>query len=170
MNPCSTPSLRFSYHSTKSSHAYSTRAALKDGSAGSTATIAVRRPQAAVFQVHEQAASQQLKETRALHAQLKDHGFRLAIEGFGSGRDTEVLLNHLKPEFIKIDGTLMQGLTTASEKQDRVKQLVQLAKGSNATTIAERVEDANTMAALWQLGVEYIQGYFVNAPEAVVLG
>lgn len=127
-------------------------------------------PKRMVFQVHEQAAGQQLKETRALHKQLRDHGFRLAIDGFGSGRDSEVLLNHLKPEFIKIDGALMQGLTAASDKQDRVKQLVRLARDSKATTIAERVEDANTMAALWQLGVEYIQGYFVNAPEAVVLG
>ena len=37
-------------------------------------------------------------------------------------------------------------------------------------TIAERVEDANTMAVLWQIGVQYIQGYFVNEPEEVVLG
>jgi EAL domain-containing protein (putative c-di-GMP-specific phosphodiesterase class I) len=36
-------------------------------------------------------------------------------------------------------------------------------------TIAERVEDANTMAVLWQLGVQFIQGYFVNAPEEVVI-
>jgi EAL domain-containing protein (putative c-di-GMP-specific phosphodiesterase class I) len=36
-------------------------------------------------------------------------------------------------------------------------------------TIGERVEDANTMAVLWQLGVQYIQGYFVNQPEEVVL-
>jgi EAL domain-containing protein (putative c-di-GMP-specific phosphodiesterase class I) len=38
------------------------------------------------------------------------------------------------------------------------------------TTIAERVEDANTLAVLWQLGIEYVQGYFVNSPEEVVLG
>jgi len=37
------------------------------------------------------------------------------------------------------------------------------------TTIAERVEDANTMAVLWQLGIEFIQGYFVNSPERVVM-
>jgi EAL domain-containing protein (putative c-di-GMP-specific phosphodiesterase class I) len=37
-------------------------------------------------------------------------------------------------------------------------------------TIAERVEDANTMAVLWQLGVEFVQGYFVSSPEEVVLG
>jgi EAL domain-containing protein (putative c-di-GMP-specific phosphodiesterase class I) len=37
------------------------------------------------------------------------------------------------------------------------------------TTIAERVEDANTMAVLWQIGVEYVQGYFVGNPEEVVI-
>ena len=36
-------------------------------------------------------------------------------------------------------------------------------------TVAERIEDANTMAVVWQLGVQYIQGYFVHAPEEVVL-
>ena len=64
----------------------------------------------------------------------------------------------------------MQGLATAQDKQQRVKELVELARSHKAATIAERVEDANTMAVLWQLGVEYIQGFFVNAPEAVVLG
>jgi EAL domain-containing protein (putative c-di-GMP-specific phosphodiesterase class I) len=71
---------------------------------------------------------------------------------------------------VKIHGSLMQGLSTAQEKQQQVKELVELARSHKSATIAERVEDANTMAVLWQLGVEYIQGFFVNAPEAVVLG
>jgi len=50
-----------------------------------------------------------------------------------------------------------------------VKGLVEHAKAHGATTIAERVEDANTMAVLWQLGVEFVQGYFVNSPEEVVM-
>ncbi|RPI12774.1 MAG: EAL domain-containing protein, partial [Lysobacterales bacterium] len=53
--------------------------------------------------------------------------------------------------------------------QERVKALVDVARGHGVTTIAERVEDANTMAVLWQLGVEYVQGYFVSSPEDVVL-
>jgi EAL domain-containing protein (putative c-di-GMP-specific phosphodiesterase class I) len=48
--------------------------------------------------------------------------------------------------------------------------VVELARKRKAVTIGERVQDANTMAVLWQLGVEFIQGYFVNAPEEVVLG
>jgi len=46
---------------------------------------------------------------------------------------------------------------------------VESAKRKNVETIAERVEDANTMAVLWQLGIEFIQGYFVNAPEDVTM-
>ncbi len=123
-----------------------------------------------VFQASEEAASVHLKDTAALQGKLKDLGFRFAIDGFGSGRDTETMMGHLQPDFVKIHGGLMQGLATDLDNQQRVRALVDLARARGATTIAERVEDANTMAALWQLGVEYIQGYFVNAPEEVVLG
>ena len=71
---------------------------------------------------------------------------------------------------VKIDGSLMQGLASSTALQQKVKSLVQVAKSIGAQTIAERVEDANTMAVLWQLGIEFIQGYFVHKPEEVVLG
>jgi EAL domain-containing protein (putative c-di-GMP-specific phosphodiesterase class I) len=71
---------------------------------------------------------------------------------------------------VKIHGALMQGLSADQDKQARVKSVVELARKCKAVTIGERVQDANTMAVLWQLGVEFIQGYFVNAPEEVVIG
>ncbi len=127
-------------------------------------------PQRIVFQASEDAAGQQLSDATALQGKLKELGFRFAIDSFGRGRDSEALIGHLRPDFVKIHGGLMQGLATDLDNQARVRSLVDLARARGATTIAERVEDANTMAALWQLGVEYIQGYFVNAPEEVVLG
>jgi EAL domain-containing protein (putative c-di-GMP-specific phosphodiesterase class I) len=63
----------------------------------------------------------------------------------------------------------MQGLANDRPLQERVRALVDVARGHGVTTIAERVEDANTMAVLWQLGIEFIQGYFVNSPERVVM-
>ena len=51
-----------------------------------------------------------------------------------------------------------------------MRGLVETATKRGIQTIAERVEDANTMAVLWQVGVQFIQGYFVNAPEEVVMG
>jgi diguanylate cyclase (GGDEF)-like protein len=127
-------------------------------------------PPRIVFQIREEVAGQQIKEAVALRAVLRSMKFRFAIEGFGLGRDTEQLLSHLTPDFVKIHGALMQGLSADQDKQSRVKTLVDLAHGRKAITIGERVQDANTMAVLWQLGVEFIQGYFVNAPEEIVLG
>jgi diguanylate cyclase (GGDEF)-like protein len=127
-------------------------------------------PARIVFQVREDVAAQQIKDAVALHKQLSQRGFRFALEGFGMGRDTEQLLNHLHPDFVKIHGALMQGLSADQDKQSRVKAVVELARKCKSVTIGERVQDANTMAVLWQLGVEFIQGYFVNAPEEVVLG
>jgi EAL domain-containing protein (putative c-di-GMP-specific phosphodiesterase class I)/GGDEF domain-containing protein len=123
-----------------------------------------------VFQVPAEVAASQLKPVVDLEQSLHASGFRFAIEGFGGTRDPEQLLAHLKPDFVKIHGALIQGLATDQDKQSRVKDLVELARGRGAVTVAERVEDANTMAVLWQLGVEFIQGFFVNAPEEVVLG
>lgn len=123
-----------------------------------------------VFQVAESVATPNLRQAIELREAVRRLGFRFAIEGFGSGRDPETLAGRLKPDFIKVSGSLMQGLANDVEKQQRVKQLVVVARNASAVTIAERVEDANTMAVLWQLGVEFIQGFFVNAPEEVVLG
>ena len=67
-----------------------------------------------------------------------------------------------------IDGSLMQGLAGDEPMQERVRLIVQEASGRQIKTIAERVEDANTMAVLWQLGVHYIQGYQVREPEVVL--
>jgi EAL domain-containing protein (putative c-di-GMP-specific phosphodiesterase class I) len=72
-------------------------------------------------------------------------------------------------DFLKIDGSLMQGLSGKPEVQEHVRALVQLAAKRGIPTIAERIEDANTMAVVWQLGVQYIQGYLVHASEEVVL-
>ena len=84
--------------------------------------------------------------------------------------DPAQLLSHVAVNYVKIDGSLMQGLANDRPLQERVKALVEQARERSIITIAERVEDANTMAVLWQLGIEFIQGYFVNSPEEVVLG
>ena len=100
---------------------------------------------------------------------LKKMGFRIALERFGSGRDPIKLLSAVPLDFVKIDGALVQDLAGNFETQTIVKKLVEAAHKLKIETIAERVEDANTMAVLWQLGVQFIQGYFVNAPEDVTI-
>jgi EAL domain-containing protein (putative c-di-GMP-specific phosphodiesterase class I) len=128
------------------------------------------QPERLCFQITEEGAASLVREVRALAAALRQRHFRFALEGFGSGRDSIGLLESMPLDFVKIDGTLIQGLATDPQVQLRVRTLVEAARKRNIQTIGERVEDANTMAVLWQLGVQYIQGYFVNEPEEVVLG
>jgi EAL domain-containing protein (putative c-di-GMP-specific phosphodiesterase class I) len=126
-------------------------------------------PKRLCIQVTEELATQYIKQTKELADSLRKLGFRFAIEHFGTGRDPLKLLADITMNFIKVDGSLMQGLSTNQLQQQRVKGLVEAAKRKGVETVAERVEDANTMAVLWQLGIEFIQGYFVNAPEDVTM-
>jgi diguanylate cyclase (GGDEF)-like protein/PAS domain S-box-containing protein len=126
-------------------------------------------PKRLCMQVTEELANQYVRPTKELAENLRKLGFRFALEHFGTGRDPLKLLNDIEMNFIKVDGSLMQGLSTNQIQQQRVKGLVEAAKRKGIETVAERVEDANTMAVLWQLGIEFIQGYFVNAPEEVTM-
>ena len=126
-------------------------------------------PQRLCFQSSEESATSYVPQVTALATALRQRGFRFAIESFGSGRDSAGLLESVPLDFVKIDGTIIHGLASDPQLQMQVRSLVEAARRRNVQTIGERVEDANTMAVLWQLGVQYIQGYFVNEPEEVVL-
>jgi diguanylate cyclase (GGDEF)-like protein/PAS domain S-box-containing protein len=126
-------------------------------------------PQRLCVQVTEQVATRHLPALQRLREELHKRRIRLALENFGTGRDSQGLLNALPVDYLKIDGSLMQGLSGNPEQQQRVRNIVDAAGKRNIQTVAERIEDANTMAVVWQLGVQYIQGYLVHAPEEVVL-
>lgn len=128
------------------------------------------QPARICFQVPEDIAASYQTQLLTLARELKRRGLRFALERFGSGRDPLGLLAAMPLDFIKIDGALIQGLAGSPEVQQKVRAMVDAAKARDILTIAERVEEANTMAVLFQFGVQYVQGYFINAPEQVVLG
>jgi len=126
-------------------------------------------PQRLCLQVTEDVAGRHLQPMQRLLGELRKRRVKLALEHFGTGRDSQGLLSALPVDYLKIDGALMQGLSGNPELQQRVRSIVDAAGRRNVQTIAERIEDANTMAVVWQLGVQYIQGYLVHAPEEVIL-
>jgi EAL domain-containing protein (putative c-di-GMP-specific phosphodiesterase class I) len=126
-------------------------------------------PQRLCLQITEEVAENHRQQTSDMIDSLRTLGVKFALEHFGGGRDSQGLLASLKLDFVKIDGSLMQGLSSSPELQRRVGAIAEAASKRNIQTIAEHIEDANTMAVVWQLGVQYIQGYFLHAPEEVVL-
>lgn len=121
-----------------------------------------------VFQVPEDIAAQHLKHTRDLAEAIKRKGAGFALEHAGISARTAQILSHVPMDFLKVDGSLMQNLGLDPQLQVRVGELVKRARERHVQTIAERVESANVMAVLWQLGVHYVQGYQVREPEVVL--
>lgn len=126
-------------------------------------------PSRLCFQIPESVAATQINEAAGLAKNLRQRGFKFALDAFGAGRDPLGILNSFPLDYVKIDGAIVQGLAADPDQQQKVRALVEVADRRKVLTIAERVENANTMAVLWQLGVQFIQGYFINAPEEVVL-
>ena len=62
----------------------------------------------------------------------------------------------------------MHSLMTDKETQQAVEKIVRAAAERDIKSIAERVENANAMAVLFQLGLDFMQGHYVNEPEVVL--
>src|ERR1700688_3182734 len=121
------------------------------------------------LQITEEVATRHLQQTTTLANALRSRGLKFALEHYGGDAQAQSLIGIVPMDFVKIDGSLMQGLGGSPDLQRRVRVIAEAAAKHNIQTVAERIEDANTMAVVWQLGVQYIQGYFVHAPEEVVL-
>lgn len=121
-----------------------------------------------VLQVSEATAEKRLKEAKAVGELANAHGQGIALEHFGVGRNPMQMFDHIKMNFVKIDGSFMSVIATDEKKRNMVKDIIEKSREMNIETVAERVENANTMAVLWQLGVNYIQGNYVQEPEVVM--
>jgi diguanylate cyclase (GGDEF)-like protein len=121
-----------------------------------------------VIQLPERDAAKHIKQTRAIVNRLRKMGVAFALEHYGIGKDRFQILDILKPDYIKVDGELMHTLMTDKDMQHSVEKIVRAAAQRNIKTIAERVENANAMAVLFQLGLDYMQGHYVHEPEVVL--
>ncbi len=121
-----------------------------------------------VAQIPEKDAAKHIKQAQALVGKLKKLGVGFALEHYGVDQERFQILDLLKPDYIKIDGELMHSLMTDAQMQSSVEKIVGGAQERNIKTIAERVENANAMAVLFQLGLDFMQGHYVHEPEVVL--
>jgi diguanylate cyclase (GGDEF)-like protein len=120
------------------------------------------------FQITEEDATQYMKQTSQVAEQIRQAGYQFAIEHFGIGRDPMKVLAQTPMNYLKIDGSLMQSLATDITLQEKVRGFIKAAEKRKIKTVAERIEDANTMAVLYQLGASYMQGHYLHEPDVVL--
>jgi len=118
------------------------------------------------FEFAEQTAVEHLKNAKAFVKALEALHCSSALEHFGKGPNSFQLLKHLPVSYLKIDGSFIHNLASNTDNQAVVRSIVETARSLNKPVIAEFVEDAGSLAVLWQHGVQYIQGYFLQEPDA----
>ncbi len=95
---------------------------------------------------------------------LRDLGCQFALDDFGTGYSSFSYLQQLKFDYIKIDGTFVADLLNHPVDQKMIRLIAEVGHEAGMKTIAEYVQDAESLARLGELGVDLAQGYFVGRP------
>ena len=92
-------------------------------------------------------------------------GTMLAVDDYGVGYSNPIMLLSLKPDFIKIDMSLIRGIHLDINKQKMVSNIIDYAKPRGMKVIAEGVECFEEAQTLIRVGVDYLQGYYLAVPS-----
>ena len=106
---------------------------------------------------------------RALLKRLRLLGCFIAIDDFGTGFSTFAYLRQLDADYLKIDGSIVQGLP--DDKLDRtvIAALASIAEVTGKRTVAEWVENIETLHVLHECGVDFAQGFAIGHPRLQLL-
>ena len=118
------------------------------------------------FEITEQVAVQHLEEAALLMRSLQKIGCQFALDDFGAGFSSLNYIKSLPIDYIKIDGSFIANMRRDPVDQAMVQSFVQIGHTLGKKTVAEYVENLETLVMLKKLGVDYVQGFFVGKPAA----
>ncbi|NMZ44666.1 MULTISPECIES: EAL domain-containing protein [Pseudomonadaceae] len=120
--------------------------------------------EAVIFQLSEEDLLAQPEQALAMAQRLRRQGHPVTLSGFAAGDPPLASLRLLVPDYVKLSGKLIKDLGQP-EHQERLKAMVAELSAQNVQTIAPFVESASVLAQLWQVGVHFIQGYYLQEPS-----
>ena len=123
-------------------------------------------PATITLQLSENDAGRYIEQSKTLISQLKAIGCRVALTHFGLSSNPLLVLDKLAVDFVKIDKQLIQNIKTGGEEEEETRQMIILLKEMEQHCIAPFVESPTLIPTLWQNGIEYIQGHYIQAPSS----
>ncbi|MCF7890154.1 EAL domain-containing protein [Candidatus Bipolaricaulota bacterium] len=118
-----------------------------------------------LFEVTETAALSNIGSANDFISTLKSRGSKFALDDFGMGFSSFNYLKQLSVDYLKIDGSFIQNLPRDSMNQDLVQSIVEVAHRLKKETIAEFVEDEETLQMVKNYGTDHAQGYHIGRPQ-----
>lgn len=123
------------------------------------------QPQQVVFELTERSAVTDFEEFERVLSHYRAQGYRIAIDDVGSGYNSLKTLIYLKPEFIKIDRSLVQNIDQNRTGQQLIALISDYAEQSQTKIIAEGIERVEELKFLQEMGIHYAQGYALGKPS-----
>lgn len=117
-----------------------------------------------VLEITERVSLDGVKDARTVIAELRELGFRIAIDDLGAGYAGLTSFATLEPEFVKLDMSLIRDVDKSSVKEKLVRSMTTLCKDLGMSVVAEGVETIDEREALVHAGVDLLQGYLLAKP------
>ena len=122
-------------------------------------------PEQVVFELTERSAVGDFEEFARVLSHYRSQGYRIAVDDVGSGYNSLKTLIYLKPEFIKLDRSLIQNIDQHKAQQQLLTVILNYAVESGTKVIAEGIETKAEFEFIQSVGVHYAQGYAIGRPH-----
>lgn len=122
-------------------------------------------PNQIVFELTEKSAVTDFALFEKVLGNYRSQGFRIAIDDVGSGYNSLKTLIYLKPEFIKLDRSLIHNIHKNDEQKHLVSLIIDYAEQSQTKVIAEGIERFEELSYIRDKGVHFGQGYALGRPN-----
>ncbi|MCL0101342.1 EAL domain-containing protein, partial [Peptococcaceae bacterium] len=125
-----------------------------------------KSPQSVVFEITERTAITNFAAFRKALEHYRKQGFKIAIDDVGAGYSSLQSVAELKPDFIKIDRSLIANINIDSTKQALLETFMMFSRKINSTIIAEGIENEGELEVVTKLGLNIAQGFYIARPGA----
>ncbi|MBL8490857.1 MAG: EAL domain-containing protein [Rhodocyclaceae bacterium] len=123
-----------------------------------------RSAQRLCIEVTEGVALSDLGNTKKFIDRVRDYGTRIALDDFGAGYTSFSYLRHLPADVVKIDGGFVRDAHLSPMNLGIVATIADLARNLGMKTIAEWSESLESVRAMAEVGIDYVQGFAISRP------
>lgn len=138
-------------------------------SPGQTLSLLEQRglsPRNVVFELTERNSIEDFGSVKKALEHYRSQGYQIAIDDVGAGYSSLQSIVELRPDYLKVDRSIIQNIHLDDIKSHMLHSLTQMADKMGISIIAEGIEQEAELAKVKEMGVPYAQGYLLGRPAA----
>jgi len=120
------------------------------------------------FEILESSEIKDYEQINSFIKLVRKYNCKIAIDDFGSGYSNYTQLLNMKPDIVKIDGSLIKNIDKDMNSRNIVESILSLTKKSQIKTVAEFIDSEKVHNVVKELGIDYGQGFYYAKPEDLI--